>query len=172
MSISEKPHYTKLGIILEIFSISILLFFIAYTFLIWPSVPDKIPTHFGWSGLPNIWGAKGMLPTMIYVSVFLFIFLSIISRYPRRIKFPIGYDYDEDKARLSLQLRFSMFLWIKAEIILLSSYIGIQGIRVALEQSEGLGTYSAPIVLVILFGTIAIFIYRAKKLKLPIRYGS
>ena len=102
---SEKPHYTKLGIILEIFSISILLFFIVYTFLVWPSVPDKIPTHFGWSGQPNIWGAKGILPTMIYVSVFIFILLSFVSRYPRTVKFPIGYEYDEDIARLSLQLK-------------------------------------------------------------------
>lgn len=168
MSTAEKPHYTTIGIILEIFSVSILLFFIVYTFLIWPSVPDKIPIHFGWSGLPNIWGAKGMLPTLIYVSVFFFILLSIISRYPRTVKFPIGYEYDEDIARVSLQLRFSMFLWIKAEIMLLTAYIGIQGIRVALEKSDGLGTYCTTIVLVILFGTIAIFIYRARKLKLPI----
>ena len=56
--------------------------------------------------------------------------------------------------------------------MLISSYIGIQGIRVALEQSDGLGTYSAPIVMVTLFGTVAIFIYRAKKLKLPFWYGT
>jgi uncharacterized membrane protein len=168
MSTSEKPRYTELGIFLEIFSVSILSFFIVYTFLTWPSVPDKIPIHFGWSGLPNIWGEKGMLPTMIYVSVFLFILLSIVSRYPSKVIFPLGQEYDEDIARLSLQLRFTTLLWIKAEIMLITSYIGIQGIRVALEQSDGLGTYSTPIALVILLGTISIFIYRAKKLKLLI----
>jgi hypothetical protein len=58
-----------------------------------------------------------------------------------------------------------MILWLKAELVLFISYIGLQGIRVALGQSEGLGSYLAPILLVVLFVTIAIFIYRAYKMK-------
>ncbi len=160
---SIKPHYTKVEIILEIISISALLTFLIITFFIWPSVPQRIPTHFGWSGLPNIWGSKGMFPTMLYVTLFFFILLSILSRFPRAINFPI--PISEEKSQSHLQLRFSLILWLKAELMLFTSYIGIQGIRVALGQSEGLGSYLTPIFLVILFSTIAIFIYRAYKLK-------
>ncbi len=58
-----------------------------------------------------------------------------------------------------------MILWLKAELVLFTSYIGIQGIRVALGQAEGLGSYLALMLLVVIFGTSAIFIYRAYKLK-------
>ncbi len=163
MLTSEKPHYTKVEIILELISISALLTFLIFTFYIWPTVPERIPTHYGWSGLPDSWGSKGMFPTMLYVTLFVFILLSIISRFPRAINFPI--PINEDKSKSHLQLRFSMILWIKAELVLFTSYIGIQGIRVALGQSEGLGSYLTPILLVVLFGTIAIFIYRAYKMK-------
>jgi hypothetical protein len=155
----EKPHYTKVEIILEVISISALLLFLIVTFLLWPSVPQRI----SWSGLPDSWGSKGMFPIMLYVTLFIFILLSIISRFPRAINFPI--QINEDKSKLHLQLRFSMILWLKAELVLFISYIGLQGIRVALGQSEGLGSYLTPILLVVLFGTIAIFIYRAYKLK-------
>ena len=143
MLTSEKPHYTKTEIILEVISISVLLTFLIFTFFIWPSVPQRIPDHFGWSGMPDSWGSKGMFPTMLYVTI------------------PIN----EDKSKSHLQLRFSVILWLKAELVLFTSYIGIQGIRVALGQAEGLGSYLALMLLVVIFGTSAIFIYRAYKLK-------
>ena len=163
MSTSEKPHYTKVEIILEVISISALLTFLIFIFFIWPSVPQRIPDHFGWSGMPDSWGSKGMFPTMLYVTLFIFILFSIFSRFPRAINFPI--QINEDKSKLHLQLRFSMILWLKAELVLFTSYLGIQGIRVALGQSDGLGSYFILILLVVLFGTSAIFIYRAHKLK-------
>jgi uncharacterized membrane protein len=163
MLTSEKPHYTKTEIILEVISISVLLTFLIFTFFIWPSVPQRIPDHFGWSGMPDSWGSKGMFPTMLYVTLIIFILLSIISRFPRAINFPI--PINEDKSKSHLQLRFSVILWLKAELVLFTSYIGIQGIRVALGQAEGLGSYLALMLPVVIFGTSAIFIYRAYKLK-------
>ncbi len=163
MSTSEKPHYSKVEIILELISISALLTFLIFTFYIWPTVPERIPTHYGWSGMPNSWGSKGTFPTMIYVTLFIYILFSILSRFPRAINSPISFK--EDNSKLQLQLGFSLILWIKAELVLFISYIGIQGMRVALGQSEGLGSYLIIILFVVLFGTIAIFIYRAYKLK-------
>ena len=55
-------------------------------------------------------------------------------------------------------------MWMKAELVLITSYLGIQGIRVSLGHAESLGTYILPIILLVLFGTGAIFIYRASKL--------
>jgi uncharacterized membrane protein len=159
---SEKPHYTRSTIILEVISILSLLTFFIFTYFTWPSVPQRIPDHFGWSGTPNSWGSKGMLPTMLYVTIIIFILLSIISRFPRLINFPI--PNNEDNSKSHLQLRFSLILWIKAELVLFTTYIGIQGMRVALSQSEGLGSYLIITLLAVLFSTSAIFIYQAYKL--------
>ncbi len=160
---SVKPHYTRSAIILEVISILSLLTFFIFTYFTWPSVPQRIPDHFGWSGMPNSWGSKGLLPTMIYVTLFVYILFSISSRYPKAINFPISFK--EDNSKIQLQLGFSLILWIKAEVVVICSFLGIQGIRVALGKTEGLGQYILPILLVVLFGTIAIFIYRASKLK-------
>jgi uncharacterized membrane protein len=163
MLTSGKPHYTKIEIILEVISILALLTFLIFTYFTWSSVPERIPDHFNWSGMPNSWGSKGTVPIMVYLTVFIFILFSIISRFPRAINFPI--PIKEENSKSHLQLRFSLILWTKTELVLITSYLGIQGIRVALGYAEGLGTYVVPIILAVLFGTGAIFIYRAYKLK-------
>lgn len=163
MPVPGKPRYTKVDLILEVISIATLLIYLIFTFYIWPDVPQSIPDHFGWTGMPDSWGTKGVLPTMIYVTGFIFILLSIISRFPTAINFPIAMKKDNSKSYL--QLIFSLILWLKAELVLFTSYIGIQGIRVALNQSEGLGSYFTLILLLVLFGTSTFFIYQVNNLK-------
>ena len=163
MSTSEKTHYTKIEIVLEFISILAILAFIVFTFFNWPNVPQRIPTHFNWSGIPDSWGTKGTVPIMIYITVFIFILLTVISRFPRVINFPIAIKEENPKSHI--QLRFSLILWLKAELVLATSYLGIQGIRVSLGYAEGLGSFIVPMILIIVFGTAAIFIYRAYKLK-------
>ena len=100
MFASEKPHYSKVEIILELISISALLTFLIFTFYIWPTVPERIPTHYGWSGLPDSWGSKGTFPTMIYVTLFIYILFSILSRFPRAINSPISFKDDKSKLQI------------------------------------------------------------------------
>ena len=116
MSDSKKFHYTKVEIILEVISILDLLTFSIFTIFTWSDVPQKIPTHFNWSGNPDSWGTKGAVPLMLYVTLFVFFVMSFFSRFPRAINFPI--PVREDKSKLHLQLRFSLILWTKAELII------------------------------------------------------
>jgi uncharacterized membrane protein len=163
MSFSEKPQYTKFDIIPEAISIITLLTLFIFTYYLWPSVPEKIPNHFSFSGVPNSWGLKGALPTLVYVSVFIFLLFTVLSRFPRAINFPV--KVNEENSKSHLQLRFSLILWIKAELVLATTYIGMQGMRIALGQSQGLGEYFGPIMLIVLIITGAIYIYRAAQLK-------
>lgn len=163
MATSEKPRYTKVELVLEFISLLALLTYLIYIVANWSSVPQIIPDHFGWASMPDSWDSKGMLPTMLYVTSFIYILLSVLSRYPGVINFPV--PVNEDKSEAHLQLRFSLILWIKAELVLIASYIGVQGIRVALGESEGLGHCFLPMMLVTLIITGAIFIYRAYNLK-------
>ena len=163
MSFSEKPQYIKFDIIPEVISIITLLTLFISTYYMWPSVPEKIPNHFSFYGVPNSWGLKGALPTMVYVSVFIFLLFTVLSRFPRAINFPV--KVNEENSKSHLQLRFSLILWIKAELVLATTYIGMQGMRIALGQSQGLGEYFGPIMLIVLIITGAIYIYRAAQLK-------
>ena len=163
MAHSEKSRYTKVGIILEIISFLALLTYLIFVISEWSGVPQIIPDHFDWAGKPDSWGSKGILPPMLYVALFIYILLSVLSRYPGAINFPVPVHGDKSEAHL--RLRFSLILWIKAELVLIASFIGIQGIRVALGEAQGLGSHFLPLILVILLSTAAIFIYRAAKLE-------
>ncbi len=162
MTESVKTRYTKVEIILETVSIVALLSLLVFTLLFWPGAPPKTPSHFGWSGLPDAWDAKGMLPTMVYLTVCLFILFSVLSRFPRVINFPVPVTEANSKAQL--QLRFSAIIWIKTELVIFTAYIGIQGMRIASGQAEGLGVWFAPVLLLVLFGTMVFFVYRAYRL--------
>ena len=159
---SEKPYYSKMEITLEIIGILAIFTFFIFAYFNWSNVPQRIPVHFSWSGIPDSWGIKGTIPIMIYITVFIFILLTVISRFPRVINFPIAIK--EEKSKSHLQLRFSLIIWMKTELVLITSYLGIQGIRVSLGYAEGLGSFIVPMILIIVFGTAAIFIYRAYKL--------
>jgi len=76
MTASDKPHYTKMEITLELMSMAALLVFLIFTIFNWGTVPQRIPDHFDWSGMPDSWGSKGAVPIMMYITVFIFVFNS------------------------------------------------------------------------------------------------
>lgn len=139
----------------------LLIFLIVITS--WESVPGRIPTHFGSSGLPDAWGGKGSLVFLPIVVLVLYLLLSIVSKYPHTFNYPL--KITEENARVQYQNARHLMAFLKTEITWSFTYIQWKTIQVAFGKAEGLGNIYLPILLIVIFGTIGVYLYKAKQYK-------
>src|SRR2546429_9503252 len=79
---------TPLEMLLEVLTVLGLIAVIAITTWGWLTLPAIIPTHYGFSGVPNAYGGKRSLLTIPIVSVCLAVLLAVLSRFPHRYNYP------------------------------------------------------------------------------------
>ncbi len=69
----------RLASVLKLFLFTIWLLHIAWTFRVIPTLPARIPVHFGLSGEPDRWGGTATLWAMLAISFILGNFLLLLS---------------------------------------------------------------------------------------------
>lgn len=156
--ILELP-YTPLDTLLEIVAGLGILGHVVILLKWWPVLPARVPTHFGLAGLPDAWGGKESLFILPAVGLFIYLLLTILSRFPH------VYNYmcklHEKNVEQQYRLARSLLLWMKTEIVWLFAYIEWMTILSALEQRLGLGAAFLPVTMAVIFGTIGIYIWLA-----------
>jgi uncharacterized membrane protein len=156
-----KIYYSIYEVIIELISI-IAIFINVYLLLKYYKVlPNVIPTHFSGTGLPDGYGSKSSILILAGINFIMYIVLTILSRFPRVYNYikPITKENAEYQYKCARQL----IIIIKAEFVVIFTYIGWRSIKVALEKVSGLGTGFLPVILVVIFGTLAIYIRKCLK---------
>jgi uncharacterized membrane protein len=67
---------TNLEKFLEIIAGSGVLLIVLLVITLWESIPEQIPTHFGFSGAPDSWAGKGSLVFLPIVVIVLYLLYS------------------------------------------------------------------------------------------------
>jgi uncharacterized membrane protein len=125
-------------------------------------LPQRIPTHFGASGLANGWGDKSSLWALVGVACFLYAMLSLVRFLPpSAMNMPVA----QEQRAAALPMTLEMIEWVKAETICMFAYIVWTAVGVAQGRSLGLGAWFLPLTLVVIFGTIAFYMVRMRRLK-------
>lgn len=149
-----------------------------YTWVVYPSLPDPVPTHFNFSGQPDAWSAKGLwsvaiLPLSMLVSTALLLFIYTkphLSNYPPKLRELMDV---EPKARESAHnIVQQMLLIIAVEVNLLLAWLQLSALRVA--QGTGHGIHGSIILVwtgLFLAGTIH-FMVRMHRLPNQFREAS
>jgi uncharacterized membrane protein len=57
--------------------------------LLWNQLPDRVPTHFGFSGQPDDWGAKSTLLGLPLVGLVMCAGLLLLARVPHLYNYPV-----------------------------------------------------------------------------------
>lgn len=158
-----KLPLTNVEKVIEIISaIGIFLIFII-VIISWNNLPEKIPTHFGSSGAPDGWGGKASLVLLPIGTIFLYMIMSFASKYPHTFNYP--WKITEDNAKDQYQIARYLMGFLKVEVIWSFTYIQWKTIQVALGKATGLGIIYLPITLISIFGTIAVYFYKAREYK-------
>lgn len=158
-----KLNYSTFEKIMEIISAGAIIFNFLLILSYWTSIPDRIVTHYGLTGKPDFWGGKSSLLILPGISAFLFLLLSIISRFTHIYNYPV--TITEENAEYQYRNARMLIICIKAEIICAFLYISWKSIYLALGKTNALGIAFLPVFLIIIFGTLIYFIRKSIKLK-------
>jgi uncharacterized membrane protein len=144
--------YSQLEIIMEAISAVGVLALIILIIITWPELPDRIPSHFGSTGMPDGWGSKTSIWVLTGVGVGFYALLTIVSRFPHTFNYL--WAITEENAERQYQIARTMVVCLKAEMIWLFVYMEFGIIQVAMDKIDGLGVVFVPITLIVIFGTI------------------
>lgn len=143
------------------------LFAIASNFslllILWNDLPERVPIHFGITGVADRWGSKQHLILLPLIALGIYIVLTIALRLGNPGNSLIAITPENAERQKVLMTR--MIAWIQAETLWLFTLVEWQSIRVAMGRANGLGGQFLPIVLVVIFGTIGYYIWRSYQLR-------
>lgn len=151
-----KLKYTKLQIAIEIVTILVLVGMYVFLFLTWDSLPDKIPGHYDAAGVVNRWGSKSELIALPVITTVLYLLLSAVLMFPTLWSLP-GKVTEDNIYSMYSNVRY-LLIFIKLEIVIMFTYILYNDTK-----AQNLSPLYLPLVLILIFGTIGVFMARIIK---------
>jgi hypothetical protein len=122
-----------------------------------------MPTHFGLSGQANAWGGKRSLLGLVGVSLFIYILLTILSRFPQ------GYNLQWSVTKQNKEVQYKLDRLIlqilKAEVLWIFAYINWICVQGAFDKGTDLGNAFLSVSLSLIFATIGVYIWRSFRVK-------
>lgn len=148
---------------LNVIALIVMIWSIAYVCVQWADLPSRIPIHFNGKGQADGWGSKGTLIILPVISLLLYCGLTVMSRFPHAFNYPI--PITERNAAGQYLLAKKLIGWVTLEVVALFAYITWASVQSAHGHGDGLGAWSLPIILFVVFGTLAIYFVRALRMK-------
>ena len=134
-----------------------------YLIAIWASLPAIIPVHFNFAGQVDRWGSRKVLFSTSAVMLAMYIGLSILQRFPHIYNYPFGLT--PENVHRQYRVARQLLTVIKTEVVCLFAFIQWQTVSVARGSGETLGIWFLPVMMLVLFGTIAYYLVQAFKAK-------
>jgi len=128
----------------EAFSLALLAGIFVYLAMLWPGVPDWIPTHFGFSGAPDRWGGRSQLWLIAGLALLVYAVLTAAGRYQVLLNLPFRVNRDSPEVR---RLLVRMTIVLKAVTLSVFAYLVWAIVNVAKGRIDGLSPVALPIVL-------------------------
>jgi len=155
--------WSRLEIFIEVCSLIGIIINIGVIIMFWPKLPLTVPSHFGLSGKPDSWNGKWFVLISPIISLALYLFITVISRYPHIFNYP--WNITEENAGVQYKLARTAIICLKTELVWIFTYIDWTIIQVAMNRARGLGNEFLLLVVLVVFGTLGFYIYRANKMR-------
>ncbi|PEA54193.1 hypothetical protein CON64_13835 [Bacillus pseudomycoides] len=144
---------------LSLIGIVVMLIYIGF---IWSSLPNRIPTHFGWNGEADGFGGKGNIFIHPIVGLGFYILFHVLSRFPHLFNYP-SHVTEAQKQQLFIYSR-TLLGWLQIEIITFGVYSTWENAQIAMQREVEFSTISVVVFLVILVSTMIFYIVRSLRM--------
>ena len=125
----------------------------------WSALPGKVPMHFNAAGTPDRWGGRSTLILLPVIGFTTYLIVTLATHFGNMGNSPITITQENAERQKAVALR--MTAWIKMEVVWLFTFIEWQSIQVAVGNAKGLGWQFLPITLLVIFGTIAYYLWQS-----------
>jgi len=136
---------------------------LSYLKMIWSEIPEIIPTHFGFSGVPDAYGNKTSLFILIIIAVSLHLLLAVLSKFPEYYNYPV--QITEKNAEPLYKIGRQSLLLIDLEISFFLSALTWQNVQASMGKIQGINSGFLFLFLVVIFSTVIVEIVKMNKCK-------
>ena len=156
-----KIKLEKFDYLLEAVSwIGIIFLWLLFIFK-YKELPEIIPTHYNIKGEVNNLGKKSTLIILPIVATIIFVGVSIVSKFPHLMNYPI--EITNENAEKQYQISTRLLRILKISIVIIFSLILYSTILHTSKNSQDLGKWFLPSVLILIFIPIFYFLIKASK---------
>jgi uncharacterized membrane protein len=128
-----------------------------------PAIPDIIPRHFNGAGNPDAWGDKGLLSALLAIPIAIYLAITLLSRFPQFYNYPFALT--EENVERQYRCARMLMAALKAEIVWFFAYLEWKIIETAFGNAQGLGQGLVPALLICFTGTVAVYVFQARRLR-------
>ncbi|PWW05227.1 uncharacterized protein DUF1648 [Paenibacillus cellulosilyticus] len=151
---------------LEVVNIVVIVGTLIYLLVRWSDLPSTIPIHFDGSGEADGWGNRATLLLFPLITIAPYALITTLNRFPHTFNYPVAVT--EQNASQLYRLTVQMLTWLKLELVLLFSAIGIMTIRSAeTGRSEGVGILTITAIIIILGTVLSYLLYIIRRFRTP-----
>lgn len=147
----KKINYTRFQRVVAwagLLALVLPLIWLAFTY---GKLPDKVPSHFGGAGEADAWSGKESILFLAVSEAVLYLGITGVQKFPQIWNVP-GREGDRERAYKEC---LSLILVVKLLMVLNLSYMLVCSAR-----GTGLGVWFTPVSLVLLFGSMAYYIWK------------
>ena len=158
---SKPGKYFQLSMarVLDLTGIILILFFWVYSIYGISGLPEKIPTHFSFSGEPDSFGNRNSAYLLPCVATIIFILLTVVNRKPERFNYPVAITERNTVKQYRLAGNFIRFLKISIVTVFMVIFVFTSNASVA--EGYPHRYFLLPIVLLLVFLHVLIYLFLA-----------
>lgn len=127
-----------------------------YTLMNYSKLPDQIPIHFNLAGEADRFGNSIGILLLPLVATVLFIGMGIVNKYPHKFNYPTIITPHNAVYQYTIATR--MIRSLKLSIVLIFGLIVYETIKYTQGDIDGLGTWSLPLILILIFAPVVYFL--------------
>ncbi|MCK9423659.1 MAG: DUF1648 domain-containing protein [Bacteroidales bacterium] len=156
-----RPEMAPADWLLETLALIGILSFVGVVVYYFPRLPEIIPSHFNGIGNPDGYESKMSIWALTGVALFIYTLLTIINLFPFKFNFPVKITPGNALRHYTMAMRLIRYL--KVILIWIFFYNGLVIIRISQKSASGLGFWSLPIFLGLVFVPVIIYFIFARK---------
>ena len=159
----KRRRLSRLEISLEIITFICIIFIYGITIVTYINAPDIIPTHFNAAGVIDGYGSKGSIIIIPIIVTGLYVMFALLGNYPQAYNYAVKITESNREKQYKMATIFIRILDL--ELVGIFTYIQLATLKIINAGEGNLSIAFLPITMLIVFGTIGVYVYKSIKTK-------